>query len=341
MNWTIITNYPDPDLEKKWFDFLSASSYPSHYTSPGYFREYFGANENPFAVLVFDGEKIVGAATGLRAGKQIVCGLAVRPQISVAKNADERKIVETLRAAFFELAKNDAELITIFCPEQLSGFVESGFGEKKATGGDEVLILDLTGGAEQVFKGFSQSRRSDLRKAMRENQLQISQMETLEELDELYRIHLDWSERKQLEPETREAMQVFLDEPNYHRIFIARHAEKIVAGSYFRFCPNGLFEYSANNSIPEYRHLRPNDLLVWRALEWACAQNFKQCSLGASHLFLRRFGGELTASYRYRLDRTFLKKHDKKEAVKDLTVKTYRAIPYSARQKLKKIVGRS
>jgi CelD/BcsL family acetyltransferase involved in cellulose biosynthesis len=290
--------------------------------------------------LVTDAENIVGAATGLRKGKQIISGLAVRPQVTISKDADLKEVVGTLLQGFLELAKNDAELITIHCPEQMPGFAESGFAEKKAEGSDQVILLDLSRGADAVFKNFSQSRRSDLRKAMRENHLQISQMESEEELEQLYQIHIQWCRRKEIAPNTPEMMKTIFSEREHHRIFIAKHAGKIVAGSYFRFLRNGLFEYTANNSTPEYRHFRPNDLLVWKALEWACGEGFTLCSLGASHLFLRRFGGELVSSYRYQLDRTFFKKHEKTEAFKNFAIKTYQSLPESARHKIKRIAGR-
>jgi hypothetical protein len=340
MKFEILTSYPAAELEKKWFDFLPASSYPSHYTSPGFFREPYWENQNPFAVLVLDGEKVVGAATGLRRDKQVVSGLAVRPQISVDRNADSKKVLGMLTKGFFELTGGNFELLTVHSSERLEDFTEHGFAEKKAAGAFEVIMLDLSKGADAVFKSFSQSRRSDLRKAMRGDQVQISQLETEDELAELYPIHVEWCRRKQIAPDTFEMMRAFLALGEYHRIFIARHEGKIIAGSYFRFCAGGLFEYTANNSVPDFQHLRPNDLLVWKSIEWACEQGFTRYSMGGSHLFLRRFGGEAVAGYRYQLDRSFLKKHEKKEAAKNFAVKTYQSLPVSVRQTIKRIAGR-
>jgi hypothetical protein len=265
----------------------------------------------------------------------------VRPQISVAKEADRKKVIEVLAAALLEMAQNDAELLTLFCPERIEEFIALGFAEKKSEGASEVLMLDLSKGADLVFKGFSQSRRSGLRKTMRENLVEISRLETEDELAELYQIHRDWCKRKRIEPDTWEMMQTVFTDRDYHLILIAKHDGKVIAGSYYRFCRNGLFEYSGNNSMLEYQHLRPNDLLVWRSIEWACREGFSIYSMGASHLFLRQFGGSPVSSYRYRLDRTFLKKHEKKEVVKDLAIKTYLSLPLSARQTIKRITGRN
>lgn len=342
MNWEIITEYPSPELERKWLDLMPDSTFPCCYTSPNFFKEPFWTNQNPFAVLILDDEKtVVGAVTGLYKQKQIICGLAVRPQVTISKRADQKRIASAIRESFLDLSKKDAEMFIVHSAEPIEGFKEMGFREKIASGSEQVVRLDLSKGADTVFKNFSQSRRADLRKAMRENRVQVSQLQTESELAELYKIHINWCAAKQITPDSWEMMQKIFDlRDESHRIFIAKHDGKVIAGSYFRFLKGGLFEYVANNSMPEFRHLRPNDLLVWKAIEWACDEGFQLCSLGASHLFLRRFGGEIVSSYRYALDLTFLKRHQKKEAIKALALKTYQSLPMTAREKIKRIAGR-
>lgn len=341
MNRKIITSYPDAETARKWFDFLPGSSFPCHYTSPAFFLEPFWKNQNPFALLIFDGEKIVGALTGLNKEKQIVCGLEVRPQLTIANDADEKSVVENFVAGFESFAGRENKLLIIHCAERRKSFSEFGLSEKKASGSAEVVLLDLTKGADNIFKSFSQSRRSDLRKAMRQNEVRISELENLDELKELHQIHVAWCGRKNIEPDSWEMMKSVFEQKDFRRIFIAKHLGKVIAGSYFRFLPNALMEYTANNSLPEFQHLRPNDLIVWKSIEWACEQGMKSYSMGGSHLFLRRFGGEIVSSYRYQLDRTFLKQYEKKEAFRDLAIKTYQAIPLSARQKIKNFVGKN
>ncbi len=340
MNWEIINEYPNPETESKWLAFLPDSTFPCHYTSPGFFQEPFFEDKNPFAVLVHDEEKIVGALTGIFQDKKIVCGLEVRPQVTIAKNFEQKKIAAVFVQALKELAKNGAEIISLNCSDTIEGFVESGFTVKKATGTYEVIMLDLSAGKDAVFKSFSQTRRSDLRKAMRENQVQISEVENLDELAELYKIHQAWSAKKGNEPNSWETMKRVWEMKNYRRIFIAKHEGKVIAGSYFRFFDKCFMEYAANNSMPEYQRLRPNDLLVWRSIEWACEREIPLYSMGGSHLFLRRFGGFLVSGYRYQLDRTFMQRHTKKEAATEFAIKTYQGLPVETRQKIKRIFGK-
>lgn len=341
MNWETINEYPNAELERKWFDFMPRSNFPSHYTSPGFFTEPFWTGKNPFAVLIFDDAKIVGVLTGLREKLKINCGLEVRPQVSIDERADQKKIAEAFTKALLAMAKTGGELINIHCSAPIEGFEKFGFKEKKAAGSFEVITLDLSEGRDAVFKKFSQSRRSDLRKAMRENQVEISQVETLEELAELYEIYLAWCERKGNVPNVWETVKAAYSQKDYRRIFIAKYAGKIIAGSYFRYYKKAFMEYAANNSLPEFQRLRPNDLLVWKSIEWACEQKIPRYSMGGSHLFLRRFGGFPASSVRYQLDLTFLQKHAKKEAAHDLAIKTYQSLPPETRGKIKRILGKA
>jgi len=339
MRWKLITTYPNRELEEKWFDFLPDSTYPSHYTSPGFFNEPFWENRNPFAALIFDEDKVSGVLTGLRAGKKIVSGLETRPQVSIAKTADQKRVAAAFIEALLSIAR-DGEIVSAHCSEQIEGFEEAGFSVKKADGSFRVVMLDLTAGKDEIFKGFSQTRRSDLRKAMRENKIRVSPIENVEELEELHKIHVAWCNRKQIEPDKFESMKKMYRQKDYHRIFVAKLDGKIIAGSYFRYYKKALMEYAGNNSLPEYQHLRPNELLVWRSIEWACENEIPLYSMGASHPFLQRFGGEIVSSYRYQLDRTIWRRHEKKEAIENFAIKTYQNLPVSMRHKIKKILGK-
>lgn len=342
MRYEILTEYPGEELEDKWHDFLPDSTYPSHYTSPGFFKMPYWENQNPFAVLVLDNnEKVVGVACGLNENKQINVGLEVRPQVSFAKNADEQEVAKTMFEGLKVAGGNDGEFITLHSISKIQAFEDLGFNSKKAKGSFEVILLDLSEGSEEIFKNFSQSRRSDIRKAIRQGKVKISELETLEELEELHKIHVDWCKVKKVEPDTWEQFVLAWEQKDYKIILIAKAEGKVVAGSYFRFYKNALVEYAANNSMPEYRNLRPNDLLVWRAIEWSCENGFSHFSMGGSHLFLRRFGGNVVASHRYQFDRTLFKKHAAKEAISGLAIKTYQSLPDSTRQKIKKVLGKS
>jgi len=62
--------------------------------------------------------------------------------------------------------------------------------------------------------------------------------------------------------------------------------------------------------------------------------------MGGSHLFLRRFGGYELKTYRYRLDRSFLRIHNLKENVRNFGLKTYRNLPLSVKTRIKQFAGK-
>jgi hypothetical protein len=67
-------------------------------------------------------------------------------------------------------------------------------------------------------------------------------------------------------------------------------------------------EVAAGCSLRRALHLRPNDLLYWRAIEWSCAEGLTKCSLGGANLFLQKFGGKVVQTTRHRLDLSLLRR---------------------------------
>jgi hypothetical protein len=111
------------------------------------------------------------------------------------------------------------------------------------------------------------------------------------------------------------------------RLFLARYEGKTIAATIIRLYPRAMIEYAANNSLVEYLNLKPNDLLQWRVVEWACREGFKRYSLGGAHLFVRRMGGDIVPVYRYRLDRTLLHRYELKEALATSGRNMFNALP--------------
>jgi lipid II:glycine glycyltransferase (peptidoglycan interpeptide bridge formation enzyme) len=204
-------------------------------------------------------------------------------------------------------------------------------------------MLDLAKGGDALFKDFTQTRRSEIRQAMKKGEVTVKDLETEDELNQLYEIHLAWNKRKGNRADSREDFVKVSQDKDHRKTLVAIYQEKVIAGTFFRFCNaagGGVVEYAGNNSLEEYHKLRANPLSCWRAIEWAAENNFAHFSMGASHDYLRRFGGDIRSNYRYTFDRTFLKRHEKKEKLKKLILGTYLALPVSARRKIKQAFGR-
>ncbi len=334
MKHIILTSMPDGDLAAKWNAFLKDAPFATHYVTPDFFVDPFTGRGERFAILAVEDEQIQAVMTGLKANNKILSGLAVRPQTAFRDGVDRAVAAESLVRGVTEFAGEAVDLMQFYSWEPITGLDSYGYRHEACFGADKIVMLDLAKGPDALFKEFSERRRTDLRKVMRQATLDVKLLETEAELAELYEIHKDWNRRKGNVPDTFESFQTILHSA-YRAIFIAIHEGRIVAGTYLRFCRGGLVEYAANNSLSEYNNLRSNELLGWRAIEWACANGFQKFSLGASHAFLARYGGELVAAHRYQLDRSFLKRHANRERMLRLATKTYFSLPEPIRRRLK------
>ncbi len=341
MKFKIIREFPAPDLERAWRDFLTRAEFPAHYDSPEYFVEPLWPGKPRFAVLALHGEKVTGVLTGLHAGKNVMCGLPARPQISIDPAGDTAAIVEALVQGLLAEAKS-AELVSVYTWSylQLPQFSARGFQTQELQGN---VVLDLTLGPDALFKQFAKDRRRNIRYAEK-NGVEITEVTSEQDIADSYAVYSDWRETERKTVHTRRvSFETFAKAARLtgNRLrLLARVAGKPVAINSFRFFPGGLFESSANSSLDEFTHLKPNDLLQWRGIEWACAHGLRRHSLGGSHQFLLRFGGTVIPIVRYRLDRTFLRRHDLQDTVQGVGRRIVAKLPPAVGKSIRKLTGK-
>ena len=201
-------------------------------------------------------------------------------------------------------------------------------------------LVPKCGRKVSAFEKFSQTRRSETRKAIKQGLVEIKEIETASELAELYKISCDWNARKGNANDSFARMQAAAVQRENRRIFIAKAKGKVIAGSFYRFAPGCVVEYAANFSIPAYHKLRPNDLIGWHAIQWACENGFSHFSMGGSHLFLRRFGGEVITTYRYKQDLRKFGMNVLRERTLEFGGEAYRRLPENLRHGMRKVFAR-
>jgi hypothetical protein len=331
--WTILHSYPaDITVEERWREFLAGADLASHYVSPEYFREPFFRDKRPFVVLSWQGERVVAALSGIHEQRQLICGLRSRPQICFDNTVDLAAASDALVAGLFEEAQSD-NLISFHSWVPLNTLSKYGYRCKQEPG---VVMLDLTKGPDELFKQFAGTRRTDIRNAIKRG-LEVVIASTRDEFKAYYEIYVEWCRQKKLAPSSFEVMEEALTLPS-RRLFLARYEGKTIAATMIRLYPGAMIEYAANCSLVEYLKLRPNDLLQWRVVEWACAEGYKRYCLGGAHLFLRRMGGSIAPVYRYRIDRTWLHRHDVKEALEKSGRTMFNALPGSLRTLVRRAI---
>lgn len=334
-----VHGFPAPDLESAWRECLARVEIPSHYNAPEYFLSPLWAGKRPFAVLALEGRRVVAILTGVHEGKELNCGQASRPQICIDKTTEPAAAEAALAEGLIAEAGGES-LLNVYSWTLLDSLRRFGFRHRQLEGD---VVLDLTVGPEALSKQFHDNRRRNIQAAIRQG-VEVSQASTREGLLEYYDVYLKWrkTERKEIEGELQ-SLESFMQAralTGNSRLFVARHSGKIVAGIIVRFFPGGLLEYAAGSCLDQFLQLRPNDLLHWRAIEWACQEGFQRYSLGAAHPFLRRFGGSVVPIHRYRIDRTWIRRHDLREAVLDFGRQNLQRMPAPVEKTIRRLLRR-
>lgn len=341
MKHIVLTTKPDGDLAAKWNRFLAKSPLATHYVTPNYFIDPYVRGER-FAVLAVDhNDHVVAALTGVRAGEKLISGMFSRPQMVIRDDSDGGEAIQALLSGLKEFGGGDKIGLTeIYSWKAVPEFTRHGMRTGLSNGATSVVMIDLSVGHDAIFAGFSQTRRNELRKGLKIGLVEVKELETEGELTELYQINCEWNARKGNTADSFEQMKTAASQRENRRIFIAKADGRVIAGSFYRFSPGGTVEYAANNSRPEYQKMRPNDLIGWHAIQWACENGFKYFSMGGSHLFLRRFGGEIMTTYCYRQDLSRFRMHDLRENAVQIGLGAYRRLPENIRGGMKKILSR-
>ncbi len=334
-NFAVLHAYPDREVEDAWRNCLTNGDVPTHFAAPEYFLEPQAADSRSFAVLALDPNatrlRVVGSLTGFIKNRTVTSGNIGTPQICIHKSSSPALVAKAFTDGLTAVSKG-AELITLFSWFPMSGFAKAQFSETQTAGSG---ALDLSAGSQEIFsrvKGRSQVRHAissgvEVREA------------TPEELPEYYAILKDWSDRKGLPCPSLEVQRESFRLTRSRRLFIALYKGKIVAGTAVRFYPGSTAEYAWNASLPEFQHLRPNDLLHWRIIEWACQQGIHTYLLGATHSFALKYSDRVLPTYRYLRDETFFKTYARQADLTRLFSRTCQSLPPSLKEKLKRLRG--
>jgi hypothetical protein len=303
-SFRILHTFPPGPIEERWRACLANSNFPTHYAAPEFFLEPTLRAKKPFAILSVEGEEVTGVLTGIAAGGHVQSGLSVRPQMAFSRRADRARATSSLVAGLLTEGES-ANLVDLFVWSDMDGLVGPGFHQRRYEG---VVMLDLSLGPDALFRKFSENRRTNIKKAIKYG-VSVAPATSRAEISAYYRICADWSLRKRLPLASENEFQQNFALTDNRLLLLARHKDNIVAGAVVRFFPRGVMEYAANCSLENALHLRPNDLLQWRAIEWGYRAGLTKYNLGGTHPFLLKFGGQITPTTRCRLDRSLLHRY--------------------------------
>lgn len=194
MKHLVLRSKPDRALADKWHAILTDAAFATSYASPAYFDDPYVRGDR-FAVLALDDDKVTAVATGIVADGSVSSGIFSRPQVAFRNGVDSAAASHALFEGFQELTDGRPSLIEIYAWQPTAGLAASGFEAHSSGAETSVVMLDLSAGVDALFKGFSQTRRNELRRAERSGLVTVKQPETEAELAEFYEIHCDWNRR--------------------------------------------------------------------------------------------------------------------------------------------------
>jgi hypothetical protein len=321
-SFLILHDKPAGPIEAKWRACLAASDFPTHYTAPAYFLEPAVRDKRPFAILSLIDGNVTAVLTGINDRNRVRSGLPVRPQIAFSRSADRALGTANLISGVFEEAKY-AKLVDLFLWSDMESLFGSRFHRKRCEG---VAMLDLQLGPDALLRKFSENKRTNIKKAIKYG-VTVDIAKGKDDISGFFPIYVDWSRRKALPVMREEQFHQTFELTLNRRLFLARSQGQIIAGVVVRFFPGGVMEYAANSSLQSALRLRPNDLLHWRAIEWACAEGLTKYSLGGTHLFLRKFGGEVVPTTRCRRDLSLFRRFAIADWITDRAEQTRPFVP--------------
>ena len=338
MEHIVLTSMPDSSLRSRWDESLAKMPLATHYVTPNYFTDPYVAGDR-FAVLAVEGDCIAAVLTGVKEYGRVGSGMFSRPQLVFCEGVDHQQAAKAVLDGINQVAGGSNSLVELHSWQEVPGF-DQGMQMRRSSKETSVVVLDLSKGPESVFANFSQTRRNEIRRALRQSIVEVKELETDEELADLYEIYSDWNARKGNDSDTLEKMLIAASQRKNRRIFIAKMNGKVIAGSFYRYCAGGMVEYAANFSMQEFQKFRPNDLIGWHAIQWACNKGCRYFSMGGSHLFLRRFGGEVWTTFRYSQDKRPLTFRGIKENAHEIGAAAFRRLPANVRQGVRRMLAR-
>jgi CelD/BcsL family acetyltransferase involved in cellulose biosynthesis len=178
-------------------------------------------------------------------------------------------------------------------PVEVRGDLALGGDWRPATVGTRHL-LDLDAGAEALWSGLRSTYRRNVRTAGRAG-LRVRFSRGRADLDVFYRLHLETRRRQGVPVQPRRflaALWRHLVEPSLGMAAIAetQAGEPVAAAVLLGWNRTLVQKFQASDAA--HWQLRPNQLLIWAAIEWACQQGWHAFDFGrsdADHESLQHF----------------------------------------------------
>ncbi|MDW7731257.1 MAG: GNAT family N-acetyltransferase [Methanolobus sp.] len=182
-----------------------------------------------------------------------------------------------------------------------------------------VHTIELSSNANEVWQRISRGARSSTKKPIRYG-IDVYSTKNIDDLKEFCELNCITKKNIGVPCHPWKFFKNLFEFMNeYVILYIVKYNNEVIAGGVFEYFKDTVtFGYAASN--PNHLDLRPNNLLVWKSIEDACANNYKHYSFGRTSYdnkgliaFKERWGAvetELYYSYYPKIPNSSIMKRD-------------------------------
>ena len=141
-------------------------------------------------------------------------------------------------------------------------------------------VVNLEGGAQKLWTNIHHNKRRNIKRAM-EQGVDVTQSHNNEDLKTFYSLLDVTVDKKGFTPFPRTLFEAIWNkyDPELSRVFLAKWKGKSISGVFV--VAQGKTAYALNaGSLAEGWEVRPNDIMHWKAMEWACSRGYSKYNLG-------------------------------------------------------------
>jgi lipid II:glycine glycyltransferase (peptidoglycan interpeptide bridge formation enzyme) len=184
------------------------------------------------------------------------------------------------------------------------------FNGKPASASFFVHFLDLSQGKDEIFSEFRDSTKRNIKHARKEN-VEIKIDNSWPAVETFFQLHCGTRKHHGLPPQPRYFFQKIFERiiaKDKGFVALAYRQKKAIAGAvFFHFKNQAIYKYGASDR--NHLNLRPNNLVMWKAIEWYAENGFKSFSFGRTEpendgllQFKRGWGAEEKSLSYYKYD---------------------------------------
>jgi FemAB-related protein (PEP-CTERM system-associated) len=143
-------------------------------------------------------------------------------------------------------------------------------------------VLPLSSDAQTLWSALRKPVQRQIKKAQNQG-VQVRLAERREEVEHYYRLHLQTRSKKHGMPaQPRRYFYALWDAFSAERrvqVLLAEYQGAVIAGMIL-LGSGAAIRYAYGASDEAFLHLAPNNLLMWKAIEWGCQQGYQTLDMG-------------------------------------------------------------